>query len=182
MLLGFAELKTRYGSPYQIDKAIREGLCFKLEAGVYSDTGEEDELDIIQFKYPKAILTLESAFFYQNLTDTVPDLYCLATGMHSAKISDERVRQCFVAESLLPVGVTEIEYAGGKVRTYDLERLTIEVARMKARLPSDLYKEVVLALRGKTGEMYPAKIAEYLANHPFPRKETIERIVYEEIF
>ena len=182
MLLGYAEIKKRYGSPYQIDKAIREGLCFKLEAGVYSDTGEEDELDIIQFKYPKAILAQESAFFYQNLTDTIPDLYCLATGMHSSKISDKRVRQCYVAESILPVGVTEIEYAGGKVRTYNLERLAIEVARMKARLPSDIYKEVVLSLRGKAREMYPAKIAEYLANHPFPRKEMIERIVYEEIF
>lgn len=182
MLFGYREVKARYGSAYQIDKAIREGVCFKLESGVYSDTGREDELDVIQFLYPKAILTLDSAFFYYNLTDVVPDQYHLATGMHSAKIVDDRIRQCYVSEGILTVGVTDIEYAGGKVRTYDLERLAIEVARMKARLPSDLYKEVVLSLRKKVDVMYPAKIGEYLAQHPFPRKELIERIVYEEIF
>ena len=182
MLFSYQEAKKRHGSAYMIDKAIREGSCFKLESGVYSDTGGEDELDIVQFKYPKSILTLDSAYFYHNLTDTIPDYYYLATGMHSARIADERIRQCYIAEDLLDVGVTEIDYAGSKVRTYDLERLSIETARMKGRLASDLYKEVVLSLRKRIDDMYPARIGEYLANHPFPRKDAIERIIYEEIF
>jgi len=182
MLFNYHDMKVRCGTAYQIEKAIREGAYFRLESGVYSDSGGEDELDVIQFRYPRAIVTLDGAFFYYNLTDVVPDQYHLATGMHAAKIVDNRIHQCYVPEGILTVGTTEIEYAGGKVRTYDLERLAIELARMKARIPSDLYKEVVLALRRKVDVMYPAKIGEYLAHYPFPRKEAIERIVYEEIF
>ena len=42
MLFSYQEAKRRHGSAYMIDKAIREGRCFKLESGVYSDTGGED--------------------------------------------------------------------------------------------------------------------------------------------
>ena len=63
MLFHYKDCRKKFGSPYRIDKAVREGLLFKLEEGVYSDTGEEDELEIIQWRYPKGVMTLESAFF-----------------------------------------------------------------------------------------------------------------------
>ena len=36
-----------FGSPYRIAKAIADGRIRKLEDGVYSDTGEENELEIV---------------------------------------------------------------------------------------------------------------------------------------
>ena len=53
-------------------------------------------------------------------------------------------------------------------------------ARMKSRLPSDLYKEVILEFRKRADSMYPAKIGEYLVG--FPKRDMIERIIDEEVF
>ena len=78
------------------------------------------------------------------------------------------------------VGVAEIDYCGDRVRTYDLERLLIDTARMKSKLPSDLYKEVILSFRSRTGSLSEEKIGQYLPL--FPKRDMIERILYEEVF
>ena len=50
MLYSFAECRKRFGSPYQIDKAVAAGGLWKLGVGVYSDTGAENELEIVQWR------------------------------------------------------------------------------------------------------------------------------------
>ena len=50
------------------------------------------ELEIIMKKYPNAILTLNSAFYYYGLTDTIPDHYYVATPKSNRKIEDVRVK------------------------------------------------------------------------------------------
>ena len=49
------------------------------------------ELEIIMKKDPNAILTLNSAFYYYGLTDTIPDHYYVATPKSNRKIEDVRV-------------------------------------------------------------------------------------------
>lgn len=53
------------------------------------------ELEIIMKKYPNAILTLNSAFYYYGLTDTIPDRYYVATPKSNRKIEDVRVKFSF---------------------------------------------------------------------------------------
>ena len=53
------------------------------------------ELEIIMKKYPNAILTLNSAFYYYELTDTIPDHYYVATPKSNRKIEDVRVKFSF---------------------------------------------------------------------------------------
>ena len=48
------------------------------------------ELEIIMKKYPNAILTLNSAFYYYGLTDTIPDHYYVATPKINRNIEDVR--------------------------------------------------------------------------------------------
>lgn len=48
------------------------------------------ELEIIMKKYPNAILTLNSAFYY-----TIPDHYYVATPKSNRKIEDVRVKLSF---------------------------------------------------------------------------------------
>ncbi len=50
------------------------------------------ELEIIMKKNPNAILTLNSAFYYYGLTDTIPDHYYVATPKSNRKIEDVRVK------------------------------------------------------------------------------------------
>ena len=180
MLHTFVECKKKFGSPYQIDKAIADGRLWKMGVGVYSDTGEENELEIVQWKHPNAVMTLDSAYFYHDLTDSVPDFYYMATDHGARPIADPLVKQFYLPAGTTGIGVTTIDYCGDKVRTFDLERLLIETARMKGKLAPDLYKEVVLSFRRRSAEIAAYKIADYLSC--FARRDTIETIIYEEVF
>ena len=180
MYLSYKDCRTRFGSPYQIDKAIADGRLQKIENGIYSDGGRVSEVGTIQFKYPKGILTFGSAYFYHDLTDVIPDAYHLATPANATPINDSRIKQYYVPIAIYAIGMTEIEYCGDTVKTYDLERLLIDTARMKSKLPSDLYKEVILSFRAKVGALSEEKIGAYLPM--FPKRDMIERILYEEVF
>lgn len=180
MLYSFAECKKKYGSPYQIAKAVKARSLFKMGVGVYSDTGEENELQIVQWRHPQAVMTLDSAYFYHDLTDEIPDAYHMATDCKARRIADPLVRQFYMPAGTFEIGQTTVEHCGDTVRTYDLERLLIETARMKGKLPSDLYKEVVLAFRQRAEKLETHKITDYLRH--FAKRDAIEKIIYEEVF
>lgn len=76
-------------------KNIQEGHLFITEKGLYSEDRYVPELEIIMKKYPNAILTLNSAFYYYGLTDTIPDHYYVATPKSNRKIEDVRVKFSF---------------------------------------------------------------------------------------
>lgn len=179
-MLAYKDCIEKYGSLYQINKAIRSGRLHKIEPRVYSDTGDENELEIVQWKHPNAIMTLNSAYFYYGLTDVIPTEYHMATESHARRIVDPIVRQYYMPEGTFAIGKTDMQYCGDEVRVYDLERLLIETARMKSKLPYDLYKEVVASFRSRIGEIVPAKIQLYLRS--FPKRESIESIIGEEVF
>lgn len=180
MLKSYKDCISEYGSLYHINKAIGSGRLFRLEPRVYSDTGEENELEIVQWKHPKAVIAFDSAYFYYGLTDTIPSVYHMATDSAARRITDPIVKQYYMPKGTFDIGRTEMMYSGDNIRTYDLERLLIETARMKGKLPYDLYKEVVASFRERRAEMSPAKIQLYLRS--FPKKGLIEDIIGEEVF
>ena len=57
MILSYADCITKYGNAYQLNKALEDGLVFKLEDGIYSDSEYESEVAIISKKYPDGIFT-----------------------------------------------------------------------------------------------------------------------------
>lgn len=67
-------------------------------------------VEIIMKKYPNAILTLNSAFYYYGLTDTIPDHYYVATPKSNRKIEDVRVKQIYENSNAFEMGKTTIEY------------------------------------------------------------------------
>lgn len=58
-------------SNYQIRKNISEGKYYKLDSNLYSDKKYVNQLEIIAKKYPNAIFTMDSTFYYYELTDVV---------------------------------------------------------------------------------------------------------------
>ncbi len=180
MLYTFTDCKKKFGSPYQIEKAIRAGALVKMGVGEYSDTGKEDELELIQWRYPQTALTFDSAYFYYDLTDAIPDKYYLATDRKARAITDPLVKQFYMPTGTFELGLTTIEFCGNRVRTYDLERLLIETVRMKNKLSADLYKEVVLSFRKRTSSLSSYKLSDYLPY--FSKRDILEKIIYEEVF
>ncbi|MBQ8113335.1 MAG: hypothetical protein IJ146_09035 [Kiritimatiellae bacterium] len=179
-MIDFKTCKARFGSPYQINKAIRDGRIFKMDKGVYSDDGSESEIEVIQMKYPRAIVSFDSAYFYYDMTDYIPDQYTLTIENHAHLVRDERVRFFFVPEEVIDVGVAMFNYDGANIRIYDKERLLIDTARMKARMPADQYKEVVNHYRACRDTLDASKFPEYLER--FPHRDRIMRIIDEEVY
>ena len=92
MILLYKDLIQQYKSDYKIKKLIEEGKIFKIEKGIYSDNNNINYLEILTKKYPNAIFTMESAFYYHNLTDVIPDKEYLALRRDSTKINDDRIK------------------------------------------------------------------------------------------
>ena len=90
------ELKDRYNSTYQIKKALINREIYKIQNGIYSDNEFVNPLEIITKKYSNAIFTSESAFFYHDLTDVIPDKFNLATQRTAVRIRDSSIKQLFI--------------------------------------------------------------------------------------
>ena len=88
MLLNYNECKKRFGSAYQIEKAQQEGRLFKMDKGVYSESGDESEIEVLLAKYPNTVVSFDSAYFYYDMTDYVPEKYTLTISDHARPIKD----------------------------------------------------------------------------------------------
>ena len=171
MLYSYEACKETFGSDYQVKKAVMEGKLFQIEKGIYSEKEYISELQVIIFKYPKAVFTMNSAFYYHGMTDVIPDHYYLQTWRGSPKIKDSRVRQLFENSLDGELGKSEIVYNGTSIPIYDKERMFVELVRGKKKLPFDYYKEIINYYRNVVDQLDLQKIQEYA--HALPKTNLI---------
>lgn len=161
MVLTYKQCIEKYGSDHMLKKEIAEGRIFQKEKGIYSLSSSCSELEIISVKYPRAIYTGESAFYYHSLTDVIPDYYYLATIRTDTRIKDARVRQTYLKEDIFDMGRVQMQYHNTMIRIYNLERMLIELMRFRHKMPFDYYKEIISNYRNKVDIMDIAKVEEY---------------------
>ena len=166
MIFSYAECIKKYGTDYRIKKAIQEGKLYKMEPGIYSDSRCESDTAVIEKKYPHAVFTLNSAFYYQGLTDTIPLYYYLATDKNASKIVDKSFKQIFDNNNSLDIGVEIINYCGDDIRVFSKERLLIELIRKKNKMPFDYYKEILRNYRKIIYELDFQLVEEYAEKLP----------------
>ena len=163
MLYNHNEVKEIYKSDYQIKKAIKDGLLYKLDIGVYSDKNIINPLIIFSKKYANAIVTMNSNFYYYDLTDVIPQKVYLATSSGYRKISNNKIQQIYVPNDILKQGKVEVDVDGEKVNMYDKERLLVELIRKRKQIPFDYYKEIIANYRRISQDLDMYKIDEYLS-------------------
>lgn len=166
MLFSYQDCIRKFGTDYKIKKEIQSENLFMKEKGIYSDKPYVPELEIIVMKYPKAIITLNSACYYYGLTDTIPNYYYVATSKGSRKITDRRVKQIFDNTDKFELGRTTIEYDGTYISIYNKERLLIELIRNKRKFAFDLYKELILSYREIIHTLDMELISDYVYSLP----------------
>lgn len=179
MLLSYNDCERKYGSHYQIQKALESGQLYKIEPGIYADTPNIPELEVISFKYTRAVFTMDSAFYYHGLTDVIPERYHLATSKDAYKISEKKIRQHFHRDNTFLIGITEMRYHGVDIRIYDKERMLIELIRNRKELPFDYYKEIIESYRRIIQALDIEALQEYIL--AFPRKNHIWEAVELEV-
>ena len=163
MLYNHSEIKKIYKSDYQISKAIEDGNLFKLDKGIYSDKEIINPLIIYSKKYPSAIATMDTAFYYYDLTDVIPQKVFFATPSNYRKISNDMIYQIYVPNDILNQGKIEFDINGEKVNMYDKERLLVELIRKRKQIPFDYYKEIISNYRKISDDLDMYKIDEYLS-------------------
>ena len=164
MVLTWKEIVEREGSASMAYLAVKECKYFRVSHGVYVDDGEYvSELEQLFARYPRATLTMQSAFDYYELSDYVPDKYHLVTPYNAHTISNPKVYQTYMDESSMQVGRTKIKTNYGFIYIFDKERMLIELFRLKSKLPHAYFLEIVASYRTlKTMEALSLrKVSEY---------------------
>jgi len=174
------ELIGTYNSTYKLNKAIENGIIYKIENGLYSDEKYVNPLAVISKKYPNFIFTMDSAFYYWNLTDVIPNQYHLATKLTSIRINNKDIKQYFLAESVFKLGKTQTTIENITINIYDREKMLIELLRKKNQIPFDYYKEIVLNYRKISNELDNFKIADYISY--YKNEENLYDKLQSEVF
>ena len=180
MLQTHKELEKLYGSDYQIKKAMAKGKLIKIDRGLYSQEQPVHPLEVIGKKYPDAIFTMGSAFYFHGLTDVIPDKMYLSVKRNSTKISNHDIVQIFVLEKYHGIGRSQISFEGVTINIYDQERMLIELVRNKKGMPFDYYKEIINSYRRKIIELNVRSLEDYSSE--FDLEEYIFRTIQEEVF
>ena len=179
MVFSYEECLNKYKSDYQIRKQISMHKLYKIEPGIYSDKEYESRVSVVMKKYPRAVFTLYSAFYYQGLTDTIPQKYYLQTDKDDAKIADKSIKQCFDNYSSMDIGVEVMMYNGDEIRVFSKERLLIELVRNRTKLPFDYYKEIIGNYRKFIYELDFQAIEEYAEE--LPKTELVMNTIRMEV-
>ena len=182
MLYKYEDAIKKYRDYYNFKSALKKKKIFKVEKGVYADNKNPNLLAIYSKKYPNAIITLDSAFYFYNLTDVIPSKVCLATASSSHTINNKRINQIFVKDSILNEGkVCEfLENEKQKIYIYDKERLLIELIRKKNNISFDYYKEIIRNYREESHMLDVYKLEKYASL--YSNKDKLLEILQLEVF
>ena len=110
----------------------------------------------------------------------IPDVYCIATPESAKALRDKRIKQYFVKNEILNVGVTTMKRKNASFKIYDRERMLIELLRFKNTLPYDYYKEILGNYRRLIYELDIERIQEYAST--FPKRKMISAALDAEVF
>ncbi len=180
MLYNYKDLRKIYNSSLKIKKLLENNELFKIEKGIYSNQANISYLEFINFKYPNAIITLDSAFYYYKLTDIKPNKTYLAIKRDSYQANDVKVKFITCIDKYFNLGLTNLNVEGVKIKIYDKERLLIELIRNRNSYDFDYYKEIINNYRKIKNDLDMKKLNYYISN--FPNKEHILDVIRREVF
>ncbi len=183
MIYTCSELTNKLGSYAKLAFAVKRGEYFKVSYGLYSDKSPLlSELETVFAKYPKGILTLQSAFAFYEMSDYVPDRYIIATPQNSHKIAHNKIDQIYMSEPYVNIGKRVIRTKYGKINLYDKERMLIELFRMRSKLPYAYFKEVINSYRdlAKKEQIDYNKLSKYCS--AFKNGDSLLMRIQEMIF
>lgn len=180
MILTYKECKKKFKTDYEIRKRLASGQLRRLRRGLYSDESYESDLAVICRTYPYAVFTMNSAFYYHGLTDTIPREYYLATDKDASKIKDEKIKQVFDNNNSLLLGQEKINYNGTEICIFSRERMLVELIRNKNKLPFDYYKEIISNYRRLIHELDIQAVQEYAIQ--LPKSKMVMETLRLEVF
>lgn len=180
MIYNYKEVIEIYKNDYNLKKALNKNEIYKLEKGIYSQSKVVSPLVLYSKKYPNAVITMDSAYYYYNLTDVIPNKVYLATDRNSDKINNKKIVQVYMSKEILNVGKITVKEDNQAINIYDRERLLIELIRKKKQIAFDYYKEIISNYRKMVDELDMYKIEDYLSL--FKNDINLSNVLQMEVF
>lgn len=180
MVYTYKEILKKYKDDYNIRKALKNEQLYKIEKGIYSDRRYANPLIIYSKKYPNAVITMDNAFYYYNLTDVIPSKIYLDTPSNTRAIKNEKIIQLFSNKELLNIGKDIVKVENQEVFMYDKERMLIELIRKRRKIPFDYYKELIASYREILDDLDMYKIEKYLSF--FKKDANLFDVMQREVF
>ena len=180
MIYTYKELLEKYGSRYNIKRAIDNKEIYKVEKGIYSTKKIVEPMILYSKKYPSGVITMDSAFYFYDLTDVIPDKTYLATPSNYRTIKNDKIVQTFIDKKILNSGKESIKVNECNVNIYNKERLLVELIRKRKQIPFDYYKEIISNYREIVDELDMKKIEEYLSL--FKNELNLSEALLREVF
>ena len=69
--------------------------------------------------------------------------------------------QIFIRDDLFDIGIESMDSDGVIIKIYNLERMLIELIRLRSKYPMDYYKEIIGNYRNRIFNMDFARLEEY---------------------
>ncbi|TPF93770.1 type IV toxin-antitoxin system AbiEi family antitoxin domain-containing protein [Bifidobacterium sp. UTBIF-78] len=138
-----SEMERRGVSRTAISRFVHEAKLEKAAKGLYvSPNAESDPLFELQYRYPKAIFSHETALFLLGEGERIPltPTITLPQSAGTARLKNEDVTVRKVSDNRFLIGLSSaITMFGHTVRVYDLERTICDLFRSRSTVdPQDL--------------------------------------------
>ncbi len=132
-LVRTSEVEALGGHRGDIQKYIKNNVIYKVGRGIYQIAGAwEDELYTLHLKYPKGIVSHETALYIHGFTDRTPSVYTMTfpQGYNAASLKNENVIIKRVIPKIYNLGLAEGQsFNGNPIVLYDLERTVCDILR-----------------------------------------------------
>lgn len=133
-------LKTADAVSFGVSKTVlcdyvRKNELVRVAHGLYmSQDAWDDGMYVIQYRYPKAIFSHETALFLLNIADREPSPFSVTfiTGTNTARLSKEGIKTYKIKPELFEVGLINADSPSGhSVRVYNAERTICDLFRSR---------------------------------------------------
>lgn len=112
---------------------VKEKEMIRVAHGLYmTEDTWDDQIFVLQVRYPGAIFSHETSAFMLNLSEREPFRISLTlpTGTGSSRLNKEGIEVYKIKEELFDLGLIETQTtSGNKVRSYNMERTFCDLVR-----------------------------------------------------
>lgn len=117
---------------------VRKHELVRVAHGLYmSKDAWDDSIYVIQYRYPKAVFSHETALYLLNLAEREPSplSITLSTGTNTARLSKQNIRVYKVKTELFEEGIISANTPSGHaVRAYNAERTICDLLRSRRNI------------------------------------------------
>ena len=153
---------------------VAEGEIERIGRGVYVASDLlEDEMYIMQKKYPNLIYSHETALFLHELSDRTPFEYSatVPSGYKVVSNISEGFKIYYIKKELHTMGVIEEKTSlGNTIRIYNLERTICDILRSRNRIDVQIFSDALKRV-AKKKQLDSSLLLEYA------RKLNVEKIL-----